>query len=314
MSSDIRTKYEPQYLSELDIEYPKIVEYLNNADTFIINGSKNSGKSTIIKLYLKNNNYDYLLIDDYSYSLDKIKTLVEFKKKSVNCYFYDMKYIILIDNFEQFDANVKEYIIKDRINKYVIITEKYLNSKIQYVRISPYSNDYLIDLYSNIYFIENQKLCKYIPDFKNINEMLSNLEINMRNDSNISIDFDIFNYKYEDLILEKNIVKELTVIDKLSNYTEYQNNVINNISNIDDYVYAIDNICTSLNFLNYNSSSGNINFNEYYTYISFKASKNAIVRNNSLDKFRYNIVSEKKQKIKKNKDNAITTCYQHRFF
>ena len=43
-NNDIISKYKPLYLSELEYEYPKIIEYLKNRKTFIINGSTNSGK------------------------------------------------------------------------------------------------------------------------------------------------------------------------------------------------------------------------------------------------------------------------------
>ena len=87
----LNEKYKPELLSELEIEYPIIEYYLKQKKTFIINGSKNCGKSTIIKLYLKLLNYDFLYIDDYSLSKDYIIDKVKYRNKSVLSFFYDKK-------------------------------------------------------------------------------------------------------------------------------------------------------------------------------------------------------------------------------
>ena len=81
-------KYKPLYLSELEIEYPQIKKFLNENKTFIVNGSKMCGKSTIVKLYLDVLNYDYLLIDDFNLNKDDILDKLKFKTKSVFSYFY----------------------------------------------------------------------------------------------------------------------------------------------------------------------------------------------------------------------------------
>ena len=125
------SKYKPLYISELECNYPSILENLNNNSTFIINGPKYSGKSTIIKLYLDYYNYDYLLIEDFNLSNDNLIEKIKYKTKSVFSYFNNKKYIIVIDNFELFNKTVKNFIIEN-VNKcnFILITNKYLNIKI----------------------------------------------------------------------------------------------------------------------------------------------------------------------------------------
>ena len=72
------TKYKPQLLSELEIEYEEIDNYLKLNKSFIITGNEYCGKSTIIKLYLDILNYDYLLIDDPYKTKDCIHDLIKY--------------------------------------------------------------------------------------------------------------------------------------------------------------------------------------------------------------------------------------------
>jgi hypothetical protein len=270
-------KYKPQLCSELEFEYPLIIEYLNNKKTFIVNGAKNSGKSTIVKLYLELFNYDYLLIDDFNLSKDQIIEKVKYKTNSVFSYFYNKNYITVVDNFDLFDSTVKEFIINNSSKStYLIITNRYLSPKINYVKIKPYTIDYVLDLYCIIFFLERGYNCKQLPEFNNISEMFSILEFNVTssNDSNDSNDsnennnyqlfFDKFNYNLTDLVKEKNFLNKFYILDKLDSYSLLHNNIIYNYKNIDDLADSYENLSLSISFNNNYVYNGL----EYYSILS----------------------------------------------
>ena len=48
-SKNLNDKYKPELLSEYEYDYDEIPICLNKGKSFIINGSKNSGKSKLIK-------------------------------------------------------------------------------------------------------------------------------------------------------------------------------------------------------------------------------------------------------------------------
>lgn len=270
---DICVKYKPKYLSELEIEYPQIIKYLNSNNSFIVNGPKDCGKSTIVKLYLEYLNYDYLLINDFNISKENLIEKLKYKTYSVISYFNNKKYIIVIDNFDFFDLSIKDFIINDSKNfQYLIITYKFLNSKINYIRINFYSNDYILNLYCIIYFLENKTNCNILPEFRNISQMFSILKLNLSNSNNSSIIFDKFDYKYNDLIIEKKFEKKLYILDKINSYNILQNNLLYNYKSIDKLVNVYDCLCDSTIFLNNNN-----NFNiEFYSILSMIGTTNSL--------------------------------------
>lgn len=285
---DLNTKYIPISLSELENEYPNFIEFLNTNKTFIINGSKNCGKSTITKLYLNLLNYDYLLLNDPYISKEYIIDKLQYTTKSVFSYFLNQNYVVVIDNFDLFDYSTKELLLKYSLkSQFIIITNKYLNSKINYIRFNNYSIDYLMNLYVNIYFLETNKNCSYIPEFENICQMFSILDFNLNtisnsksnNDKKKSINesddyklfFDKFHYEYNDLVSEKNFQKKLYILDKFTSYSVFQNNIIYNYNNIDDLAESYDFLSTSLCFLETGCALNNTNFNanlEFYPILS----------------------------------------------
>ena len=274
---DLCSKYKPIYISELEFEYPKIVEYLNSNRTFIVNGGKFCGKSTIVKLYLKLLNYDYLLIDDFNLSKENLIEKIKYRTNSVYSHFYNKKYIVVIDNFDLFDITVKDFIINNFHKfQYLIITNKFLNNKINYVRINPYSFDYILDLYCIIYYLEKGENCNYLPEINNISQMFSTLEFNLNSNNIDNINknydfklfFDKFNFKFDNLVIEKNFQKKLYILDKLDSYNIFHNNLIYNYKSIEDLSDSYDNLSSSLIFsVNNHILSNNYNL-EYYSILS----------------------------------------------
>jgi hypothetical protein len=267
---DLRSKYKPILLSELEQDYPFKL-YLDSKKSFIVNGSKGCGKSTITKLYLKTYNYDYLLIDDFNLPKDNIIDKIKYKTRSIYSFFYNKKYIILIDNFDLYDNFTKDFIINDTSNfQYVIITNKFLNVNINYIRINNYTYDYICDLYLIIYFLETNYNTVDIPNFENISEMFTILEFNLNtnnynnnnNNNNYEIIFDKFNYTINELIKEKNFNKKIYILDKFDSYSVFQNNLIYNYDNIDELADIYDNLSSSMNFYN------NLNNLPYYSICS----------------------------------------------
>ena len=261
-------KYKPIYLSELEIEYNDIIKYINDNKTFIINGPKCSGKSTIIKLYLKYLNYDYLLIDDFNLSKECILEKITFRTNSVMSFFYNKKFTVLIDNFDLFDNAIKEYIINDsKKNTYILITNKFLTEKINYVRIYSYSNDYLLNLYTIIFYLENNYNCNVLPNIDNISQMYSLLEFtlsstqgNASNASNASNDINkIDPIGQKDKINQINKTKQINEINQSSNlcidlvYDRFNYNLkdIVSESNFQNKLYILDKI-NSYNIFHYN--------------------------------------------------------------
>lgn len=306
---DLCSKYKPLHISELEIEYPKIIEYLNSNNTFIINGPKFSGKTTIVKLYLEYLNYDYLLLDDFNLSKEYIIEKLKYRSKSVFSYFYNKKYIIVIDNFEQFDQTVRDYVIENYDKcQYLLITYTFLSSRINYIRINNYSLDYILNLYCIIYFIEKGYNCNIIPNIENISQMFSIVEFNLTSEEidndlnngckktnvNSFIFFDRFNFKFDDLIKEKNFKKKLYILDKINSYNIFHNNLIYNYENIDNLAECYENLSYSINFL---SGSTNINNN----YLDFYSILSIIGTSSNLEDFKIykeNIQIKKKKNLK----------------
>lgn len=315
---DLINKYKPQLISELEVNYDNIKKYLDEKKTFIINGPKDCGKSTILKLYLKVFNYDYLLIDDYNISKESIIEKIKFRTKSVFSYFYNKKFIVVIDNFDFFDTIIKDYIINN-YSKYVfvIITNKFLHSKINYVRINNYSTNYILDLYCNIFFLETGVNCKFLPNFNNISQMFSSLQFNLNSILNESINieeqndyginkmsineyqllFDKFNFSYTQIVEEKNFSTKIYMLDKINSYSVFHNNIVYNYKNIDDLSNAYEQLSCSLNFyncdINYNS------LNEYYSILS------VIGTSYKLDNFKIYKENFQIRKNKKFKNNNL---------
>ena len=302
---NICNSYKPEYLNELETEYETISDFLTNSNKeLVVNGNNNSGRTTIVKLYMKIYNYDYLLIDNYNLTKDKIVEKLSNITMGINRFFMNKKFVIVFDNYDDFDIKSREYILSYNKIKKIIIANKLFSLK-NYIKIQNYSFDYLINLYQNIFFLETGK-CEIINDihFENINQMFSILELKIldtktNNNSkgtekkgtekkgtekkgtekkgtekkvtkNNSTDYfnlyhDKFDYKFNDLVTEKDFNKKLYILDKIHNYYVLQNNLIYNFNNIDDLADSYEHLSLSLEICNNNNYS---ELNDYYSILS----------------------------------------------
>ena len=273
----LRDKYKPELPSELEIEYPKIIDLINKGHKFIVNGSKECGKTTIVKLYLKLLNYDYLLIDNYSEESSVLLESINNICKNPMTYFNNKKYIILIDNFDNFDTQFKEKVINSKL-QIIIVTNHYLNVNINYVHINNYSCEYINNLYYVINYLENSKYTEINTNFDNINKMFTLLE-----NSNNDVIFDSYSYKYNDYLFEKDLSTKLYILNKLDSYSEFQINLIHNIIDIDNLDKCYSYLINSFQY---------INFPEYYELLCFLGCGQYV-------KSKFKIVDKYKQVIKK---------------
>ena len=79
---------------------------------------------------------------------------------------------------------------------------------------------------------------------------------------------DKFDYKFNDLVKEKNFGKKLYILDKINSYNIFQHNLIYNYKSIDELAECYDNLSESLNFLTNNNTYINSNCLEFYSILS----------------------------------------------
>lgn len=322
---DLSNKYKPILISEFEYKYEILIKYLTSQKTkhLIINGPKYSGKKTLIKFYLEYFNYEYNYIqytnDNNSFSF--FKNLLDIKTNNIGYYFQNKKNIIIIENFDNYDKNIRDYIIKST-NYVILLTHKYINLKHITIFINNFSYEYLCEIYQNIFFIETKDILdtNKLPYFKNINEMYSLLEqeilfknnkSNQSNQSKQSINiinnYDIYEYTINDFLRENNLNKKQYILEKLNNNFQIQYNVIYNFKDIDTISYIYDIISDSTIFLKYN-------YYDYYNQLTFMSIDNKKIENNSFKIEKEYLIKKKIKKEEYNNSNYITKCYQHLFY
>lgn len=249
LSKNLSEKYKPVLLSELEVEYDNIYNNLQTEKSFIVAGPKNCGKSTLIKLYLNKMNYDYVLIDDYTLTKESLLQTIKTLTKNILTIFNKKKSIILFDNFDYFPTKLKEYIITIK-NTFILITKTYINIKLNYIYINSPTIEYLENLYSCIYFCENNESPDDIAKFKNYNEMFSILELNLSTNTFNVLTYDNNNYEYNDYLLKDNLTfnDKINIIDTFDDYATFQNSYINGINDIHNYQKASEYISVALLF------------------------------------------------------------------
>jgi hypothetical protein len=88
-----------------------------------------------------------------------------------------------------------------------------------------------------------------------------------KNNLNYKLFFDKFNYKFNDLVIEKNFEKKLYILDKINSYNIFQNNLVYNYKSIDDLANSYDYLSYSTIFLK-NSNVNTNNLEYYYSILS----------------------------------------------
>lgn len=217
--------YCPVLTSELERNYDIIKDFINNEEKLLnIYGNSGCGKTTVVKLYLSNINYHY--IDDYNQPLE---SFVDFIKKltSVDVLSYFMgnlkNSIIVIDNYDYFSYNYKDYYKYIKDFKIIILsTIKHFNNSLH---IEPPTEDYLVGLMYSINAYCNKK-------YKNLNFDKSFLKFYSSVLHSDKIEFDDFCTDVENL---KKIYRYKCIDVSLNDINNIQSSYIyyTNIDNLD---------------------------------------------------------------------------------
>ena len=315
--------YEPLFLSELEEEYPKLLELLKQQKTFIINGPESCGKFTILIKHIEFLKLNYKIVDsDISY--ENFKDNYTLKSKNVLLYLIDNNKdlnsdIIILRNFEKFDDKIKEYVIENRNkNFYILISNRYTNSKLNIIKIYNPSYEYLCDIYLNIYFLELQKnnnsnhiLDLEVPLMYNFHQLKTYLYLNLsivkqnenkNKNENIShvldIQFDSFrDISINDIMNINDFNTKVLSVAKLNSVAVINNNLAYNINCIHDIADAYEYILESFNYYNFTVS----NYYEIFNTLNILAPVKYLDKNKKFEINQTNFYYVKK----KNKLNYI---------
>ena len=289
--------YLPEYISELEEEYIKIDRYLENNESFVLKGKPRSGKTTIIKLYLKK----YSIIEFSDYTISKEEFIIQFEKLSKNIisFFYNKKSIILIDNFDLFNIKIKELFLKINTQKIIITTNNTLLSKYNVIYIKENSENYLNNIFLNTYFLNYNKNYDNEVNIKSLDDIENNFlyicnscnpsnssSSNSSNSLNLSYLL-FYNYSFNDLI-GKTFEERLLIYEKYDQFSLFQYSIITGFDDIDSYSDVV----------NYISESVFYEKMEYYSFINFcllPGKINNKIKNISLD------IKKNKKKLYYNK-------------
>lgn len=208
----------PIYTSELENDYPKLND---NYSLINVYGPIGSGKTTIIKTYMRNKNYHY--IDNYNQTMEQfIDHLSKLTRVDVMSYFLNSlePITLVIDNYDYFSFKYKD--IQKYIKNFKIIIvsiSKYFDNSIY---IQPPSNEYLISL---LYTINNL----FNKNYQDVNLEGSFLKFFSSLEHGYNIEFDKFYSELEclsDIYNNKNIHLILYDINNVHvNYLEYVDSI-----------------------------------------------------------------------------------------
>jgi hypothetical protein len=310
--------YEPLFLSELEHEYPKLIELLKQRKTFIINGPESCGKLTTLIKHIEFLKFNYKIIE-FDISLQYFKDNYTLKSKNVLSYLYNENNhksnnydIVIVKNFEKFDDKIKEFIIDNRLNNfYILITNKYINSKFNHIKFHEPSYEYLSNIYLNIYFLELQNKTKYLNEklneklYKNLNipliynfhqlQSYINLNLNLKNKNEVlNIEYDIFKeLDINQIIQEKNFSIKVLNVSKLNSVAIINNNLAYNIDCIHDIANAYEYILESFNYYNFTIS----NYYEIFNSLNIIAPIQYLDKSKEFKIYLKNFYVKKKNKL-----------------
>lgn len=231
--------YYPVLTSELEKNYDILQDFVDNEEKILnVYGKSGCGKTTVVKLYLNDVNYHY--IDDYNQQLE---SFIDFIKKltrvNVLSYFMcDLKNsIIVIDNYDYFSYNLKDYYKYIKDFKIIIISNiKHFNNSLY---IEPPSESYLVGLMYSINAYCNKK-------YKNLNFDNSFLKFYSSLSHSDKIEFDEFCTDVENL---RKIYRYKCIDINLNDINNIQSTYLyhTNMDNL-DRVYA--NLSDSITMIN----------------------------------------------------------------
>jgi hypothetical protein len=185
--------YNPELISELEYNYDILSNFINDNNKILnIYGSIGCGKTTVVKLYLKNFTYHY--ISDYNMSDDNfINYISKLTPIDILSYFNNniKSPIIVIDNYDYFKFKFKDVEKYFKPFKIIIISNK---CHFKYnLFIKPPSEEYLYNLRDSINICYDKKY--NLVNLSSFSKFFSSLEL----DKNIV--YDLFNEELDELEL-----------------------------------------------------------------------------------------------------------------
>jgi AAA+ ATPase superfamily predicted ATPase len=230
----LKDTYSPLLISELEHDHECIINAINSRENFCIYGPTSVGKTTIVLTILKNMGIDYIYIDSYDKSMDKI--LESFNKKTVLSYFQGCHSVLVFDNFEPDNDCV--------VNQHAIfISNKPI--KLPSFLIKEPSVDFLTDLLFGIKILENTDIGVEKIENSNYNTFYSNLECAIRTNKDIEILFKK-DYSHKDLYTNIPLEEKFKIAGGIYDYSAFQNSYITGVETIEELADSLESISASV--------------------------------------------------------------------
>ena len=239
MTSLLRIKYSPLFISELEDTYDDIINLINNRINFCVYGSIGVGKTTIILTILKEMNIDYIYIYTYNKTLDEILRVVN--RKTIMSYFNNCHSIIIFDNFDDsLYKNIEQHCI--------FINNKPIKS-LKSIMIDSPSIDYLQNLMESILSLEDSE-CIGINTFDNYHVFFSELECAISTQKSIRCEYE---FKPDKNIHRKlydrslSLHEKIKIAEKVEDYSTFQTSYLTGVTSLENAVKASESISSSTN-------------------------------------------------------------------
>jgi hypothetical protein len=232
----LKDSYSPLLISELEHDNLDIIDAINNRVNFCVYGHNSVGKTTIILTILKHLGIDYIYIDSYDKSIEKM--IEAFNKKTILSYFQGCHSVLVFDNFDPSNVcNIQQHAI--------FISHKPI--KLPCFQITNPSVEFLGELLTSIKILENTESTVFkIDENCNYNTFYSNLECAVRTGKNIDIIYKK-NYTHRDLYNSIPLSEKFIVAENVDDYAIFQNSYISGVETIEELADSLESISASVN-------------------------------------------------------------------